>query len=99
MTKVKTPKPDIGTATKPGKLSRRSLLGMMGATAGGLVAGNRPAAAQSPASPAVRKKVKIVYWNWADNPNHLKISTDSVDMFNKSQNLIEVELDANMAVG
>src|SRR5690606_16658918 len=39
-----------------------------------------------------------VFWNWADNPGHMKISTDSVDMFNKSQNFIEVELDANMAV-
>src|SRR5258706_12358217 len=48
-------------------------------------------------APAVRKKVKLTYWNWADNPTHQKISVDSVAMFNKSQNFIEVEVDANMA--
>ena len=50
------------------------------------------------AAPAVRRKVKLTYWNWADNPSHQKISLDSVDMFNKSQNFIEVEVDATMAV-
>ena len=50
------------------------------------------------AQPAVRRKVKLTYWNWADNPTHQKISLDSVDMFNKSQNFIEVEVDATMAV-
>lgn len=79
-------------STKKG-LSRRSML--MGAAAGGLLAGASPA---FPQAPAVRRKTKIVYWNWADNPNHLKISVDSVKMFNESQNFIEVELDANMAV-
>ena len=79
--------------------SRRSMLKMMGGAAtGAMIAGGLPAVAQTVASPAVRKKTKIVYWNWADNPSHLKISTDSVDMFNKSQDFIEVELDANMAV-
>jgi multiple sugar transport system substrate-binding protein len=71
---------------------------MMGAAAGGLAGGIGGARAEDLAAPAVRKKAKIVYWNWADNPNHLKISTDSVAMFNASQNFIEVELDANMAV-
>ena len=46
----------------------------------------------------MRKKVKLTYWNWADNPVHQKISIDSVEMFNKSQNFIEVEVDATMAV-
>jgi multiple sugar transport system substrate-binding protein len=50
------------------------------------------------AQPAVRRKVKLTYWNWADNPSHQRISLDSVDMFNKSQNFIEVEVDATMAV-
>jgi multiple sugar transport system substrate-binding protein len=68
--------------------------GMIGASVPALAAGNEPAVA----APHVRKKAKIVFWNWADNPGHMKISTDSVDMFNKSQNFIEVELDANMAV-
>jgi multiple sugar transport system substrate-binding protein len=74
--------------------SRRQALAMMGAAGGALFAGKRSALAQ----PAVKKKVKLTFWNWADNPNHLKISTDSVAMFNKSQNSIEVEVDANMAV-
>ena len=65
---------------------------------GAAVAGAGPRALAQVASPAVRRKVKITYWNWADNPTHQKISTDSVAMFNASQNLIEVEVDANMAV-
>jgi multiple sugar transport system substrate-binding protein len=78
-----------------GGASRRSVLKLMGAaSAAGLAGHSMPALAQ----PAVRKKAKIVYWNWADNPAHLKISTDVVDAFNKAQDMIEVELDANMAV-
>ncbi|MCC6469414.1 MAG: extracellular solute-binding protein [Alphaproteobacteria bacterium] len=77
--------------------SRRRTLQALGATGGTLLAG-APALAQTVAAPAVRKKVKLTYWNWADNPVHQKISLDSVDMFNKSQNLIEVEVDATMAV-
>lgn len=46
----------------------------------------------------MRKKVKLTYWNWADNPVHQSISVDSVNMFNKSQSFIEVEVDATMAV-
>ena len=76
------------------RISRRKTLQMMGAAGGALFAGASGALAQ----PAVRKKVKLTYWNWADNPPHQKISLDSVDMFNKSQNFIEVEVDATMAV-
>lgn len=78
--------------TRKGGLTRRRALGAIAAGAGALVASPRLA------MPAVRKKVKLTYWNWADNPNHMKISTDSVAMFNGSQNFIEVEVDANMAV-
>lgn len=76
------------------RISRRKTLQMMGAAGGALLASATSALAQ----PAVRKKVKLTYWNWADNPPHQKISLDSVDMFNKSQNFIEVEVDATMAV-
>jgi multiple sugar transport system substrate-binding protein len=77
------------------RISRRKTLQMLGAAGGTLLAGSTGAFAQAP---AVRRKVKLTYWNWADNPPHQKISLDSVDMFNKSQNLIEVEVDATMAV-
>jgi multiple sugar transport system substrate-binding protein len=77
-------------------VSRRRTLALLGAAGATLAAaGTRSVFAQAP---AVRRKVKLTYWNWADNPTHLKISTDSVAMFNKSQNFIEVEVDANMAV-
>jgi len=78
-------------------VSRRSALKLVGA-AGLAVAGGPMLARSSLAAPNVRKKVKLTYWNWADNPNHMKISTDSVAMFNASQDFIEVEVDANMAV-
>jgi multiple sugar transport system substrate-binding protein len=84
--------------TDQGKLSisRRKALALMAGGAA-MAGGGRKALAQV-ASPAVRRKTKITYWNWADNPTHQKISTDSVAMFNASQNFIEVEVDANMAV-
>lgn len=63
-----------------------------------LAAGGIGAAEAQIASPAIRKKVKLNFWNWADNPNHQKITLDSVAMFNASQGFIEVETDANMAV-
>ena len=92
-----------GPARKRAGVSRRKALKLIGAAgvaaAGGTLLGGAPAAmAQTAAAPAVRKKVKLTYWNWADNPVHQKISTDSVEMFNKSQNFIEVEVDATMAV-
>lgn len=86
MTEVKTK-----TAAKGG-ISRRKALGVAGGAAVALAASTKLA------MPQVRKKVKLTYWNWADNPNHQKISTDSVAMFNASQDFIEVEVDANMAV-
>ena len=61
---------------KTNSMSRRKALGLMGAGSAALLAGNSKASAQ--ASPAVRRKVKLQYWNWADNPTHQKISTDSV---------------------
>lgn len=72
-------------------ISRRAALTGMAAT-GALLASSKLAA------PQVRKKVKLTYWTWADNPNHQKIAVDSVAMFNASQDFIEVELDSNMAV-
>lgn len=83
--------------TRSGRLSRRKTLQMLGGAGAATIAGATGAIAQV-AAPAVRKKVKLTYWNWADNPPHQKISLDSVEMFNKSQNLIEVEVDATMAV-
>ncbi len=92
-----------GPPRKRAGVSRRKALKLIGAAglaaAGAPLLGGAPAAsAQAVSAPAVRKKVKLTYWNWADNPVHQKISTDSVEMFNKSQNFIEVEVDATMAV-
>jgi len=86
---------DGGKAAHRFPLTRRQALGV---AAGGAVmlTGAKRASAQV-ASPAVRKKVKLTYWNWADNPNHQKISVDAIAMFNKSQEFIEVDLDANMS--
>ena len=75
------------------RVSRRKTLGLLGAAGASALAGTGAVA-----QPAVRRKVKLTYWNWADNPSHQRISLDSVDMFNKSQNFIEVEVDATMAV-
>ncbi len=74
------------------KLTRRTALGLLGAGSVLPASGRRALAA-----PAIAKKVQLTYWNWADNPTHLKISTDAVAMFNASQSLIEVSLNANMA--
>ena len=79
---------------------RRKALRMIGAA--GIAAAGATALGQAATAiaqaPAVRKKVKLTYWNWADNPVHQSISIDSVNMFNKSQGFIEVEVDATMAV-
>jgi multiple sugar transport system substrate-binding protein len=80
-------------------ISRRKALGLIGGTAAaGLVGTAAGAPAQTPAAPAVRKKVALSYWGWADNPVHQKMSVDSVELFNKSQKLITVELDATSLV-
>ncbi|TCR67132.1 extracellular solute-binding protein [Bosea sp. BK604] len=79
---------------KAGGLTRRQAL----ATALGGAALAATGAEAQVASPAVRKKVKLNFWNWADNPVHQKISVDSAAMFNASQNFIEIAVDANMAV-
>lgn len=84
-----------GKTAASSSLTRRQTLAAALGGATLLAAG--PASSQV-ASPAIRKKVKLTFWNWADNPNHQKISTDSVAMFNKSQGFIEVEVDSNMAV-
>ena len=75
-------------------LSRRRALRLMGA--GVAVAGSfvsRPAWLQAQA-PAVRRKVKLTFWTWADNPVHQKMSVDAVEAFNKTQNFITAEVDA-----
>ena len=79
---------------KASGLTRRQAL----ATALGGAALAATGAEAQVASPAVRKKVKLNFWNWADNPVHQKISVDSAAMFNASQNFIEIAVDANMAV-
>jgi multiple sugar transport system substrate-binding protein len=87
-------------AKKRVSASRRNALRMLGAAgvaAAGATTLGKSATAIAQA-PAVRKKVKLTYWNWADNPVHQSISVDSVNMFNKSQSFIEVEVDATMAV-
>jgi len=85
------------STTKPAgalRISRRRALA--GLAAGTALAG-APGALRAQA-PAVRRKVKLVYWGWADNPVHQKMSVDAVDQFNKSQEFITVELDASSLV-
>src|SRR4051794_37843703 len=96
---------NTGRPQKRAGVSRRKALKLIGGagvaavtTGATMLGGTTAAVAQTVAAPAVRKKVKLTYWNWADNPVHQKISIDSVEMFNKSQSFIEVEVDATMAV-
>ena len=79
------------------RMSRRQALRLAAsaAAAGSLVA--RPAWLHAQA-PAIRKKVKLTFWTWADNPVHQKMSVDAVDLFNKAQNFITVEVDATSSV-
>ena len=64
--------------TKPSRtragISRRKALRMIGAAgaavAGSTLLGKAATAVAQTAAPAVRKKVKLTYWNWADNPVH-----------------------------
>jgi multiple sugar transport system substrate-binding protein len=68
------------------RIERRTLLGTLAAAL----------AAPALAAPAVRKKVTLNYWTYADNPNHTQRLVTSVDAYNKSQGFITVQLDANM---
>src|SRR5205085_11324286 len=77
------------------RLTRRQALGALG-LAGAALASPRAAWAQG--APAVRRKVKLTYWGWADNPVHQKMSIDAVEQFNKSQEFITIELDATSLV-
>ncbi len=78
-------------------ISRRQALSLIGATGAAGLAGVG-SMRSALAAPAVRKPVTITFWNWADNPNHQKMSVDGVAAFNKSQNFITVELDASSLV-
>lgn len=84
---------------KQHRASRRRALRTIGAAgvaaSGALTPGKL--LAQTPA-PSVRRKVKLAYWGWADNPVHQKMSVDAVEQFNKSQEFITVELDATSLV-
>ena len=55
------------------RMSRRAAL----AAIGGAVLGG--SARQALAAPAVRQKVTISYWTWADNPAHQKMVLDAVE--------------------
>jgi multiple sugar transport system substrate-binding protein len=72
-------------------LSRRAALKSIGAAGVAAIAVPASGLAQAP---AVRKRVALSYWTWSDNPGHQKMLTDVVDGFNKSQDLISVQLDA-----
>jgi len=79
------------------RATRRRILRAIGA-AGLAASGAVPASPAIAQAPAVRKKVELVYWGWADNPVHQKMSIDAVDQFNKSQSFITVKLDATSLV-
>lgn len=86
---------------KTQRISRRKalrLIGAAGVAAGGSLLSQSPGARAQTAAPAIRKKVKLTFWTWADNPVHQKMSVDSVEMFNKAQNFITVEVDASSSV-
>ena len=62
---------------KPMRPSRRQVLRLAGAAAAAVAAPG--VLAQTPAAPAVRRKVKLSYWTWADNPGHQKRLVDAVN--------------------
>ena len=78
---------------KKGGVTRRQTLATFAAAAGSLAAPKVFGQA-----PAVRRKVKISYWGWADNPVHQKMSIDSVEAFNRTNGFVTVELDATSLV-
>jgi multiple sugar transport system substrate-binding protein len=79
---------------KPLGLTRRAALATLGLSAAAMAARPRAGLAQ----PAVRRQVKLSYWTWSDNPGHQKMLTDVVDIYNKSQNFISVQMDAGSRV-
>ena len=85
-----------GTKHRPSRRQALRTIGAAGIAASGVVAPVRLWAQGT--APAVRKKVTLKYWGWADNPVHQKMSVDAVDQFNKSQGFVTVELDATSLV-
>jgi multiple sugar transport system substrate-binding protein len=86
---------------KDARVSRRGALGILGAAAmyaGGATLPRTGRAQAQGTAPAVRRKVTLTYWTWADNPVHRKTTVDAVEAFNKSQGFVTVELDATTAV-
>jgi multiple sugar transport system substrate-binding protein len=78
-------------------VSRRQALRIIGATAvaaSGSLLSQSPRALAQTTAPAVRKKVKLTYWSDVDNPVHQKQTFNMVEMFNKAQSFITVEVDA-----
>lgn len=71
-------------------VTRRQTLGLMAGAAGAAVL-----AGAGPAMPAVRKKVELQYWTWADNPSHQKGIMDAVAAFNAKNEFITVTADAS----
>ena len=73
------------------RMPRRAALKTIGLAGAAALAAPAAGFAQAP---AVRRKVSLSYWTWSDNPGHQKMLTDVVDVFNKSQQFITVQLDA-----
>ena len=79
------------------QISRRQalrILGAAGVAGGGSLLFQTTGVRAQAGAPAVRKKVKLLFWAFSDNPVHQKMFVDTVDMFNKAQSFITVELDA-----
>jgi multiple sugar transport system substrate-binding protein len=76
---------------QPKPLSRRAAMQAIGLAGAAAMAGPATAYAQAP---AVRRPVSLSYWTWTDNPGHQKLLVEVVDGFNKSQDMISIELDA-----
>jgi multiple sugar transport system substrate-binding protein len=72
-------------------VSRRAALSAIGLAGAAAIAGPARSFGQAP---AIRRKVKLSYWSWADNPGHQKILVAVVEAFNKSQEFVTVTLDA-----
>ncbi|MBL4646800.1 MAG: hypothetical protein COA52_15990 [Hyphomicrobiales bacterium] len=78
--------------TETNVVSRRHTLGLMAMAAGtAAIASTLPGLA----APAVRKKVELAYWTWADNPNHQQRIMEAVKQFNQSSEFVTVTADAS----